>query len=189
MSSLFAKFLSNPGQVGAFCASSKALSVEMTRHIGMENARTVVELGPGTGAITGEIIPRLAEEAKFIAIELDEDMAENLRHIFPRAVICCGCASSLPEILQQNGCSCADAVISGLPWAIFPERLQDEILGAVIEALPSGGYFSTFAYIQGVMLPAGIRFRRRLESLFSKVETSPIIWRNFPPAFVYRCQK
>lgn len=189
MSSLFTKFLANPGKVGAFCASSRILAVEMTRHIGMEHAATVVELGPGTGAVTCEIIPRLTDRAKFIAVELDEDMAENLRHIFPRAVICCGCASNLPEILRQNGCSCADTVISGLPWAIFPEKLQDEILDAVLEALPPGGYFSTFAYIQGVMLPAGIRFRRRLESLFSKVETSPIIWRNFPPAFVYRCQK
>lgn len=189
MSSLFAKFLSNPGQVGAFCASSKALAVEMTRHIGMEKAETVVELGPGTGAITCEIIPRLSPDAGFIAIELDDEMAENLRLRFPRAKICCGCASLLPEILKQENRPEADVIISGLPWAIFSEKLQDEILGAVVEVLPEGGYFSTFAYIQGVMLPAGIRFRRRLESLFSKVESSQIIWRNFPPAFVYRCQK
>ena len=189
MSSLFTKFLSNPGKVGAFCASSRALAVEMTRHIGMENAGTVVELGPGTGAITCEIIPRLAENSKFIAVELDEEMAENIRARFPRASVSCGCASNLSEILNENGCTHTDIIISGLPWAIFPEKLQEEILGAVFEALPPGGKFATFAYIQGVMLPAGIRFRRRLENLFSKVESSHIIWRNLPPAFVYRCQK
>ena len=86
MNSLFAKFLSNPGKVGAFCASSRTLAVEMTRHIGMENAGTVVELGPGTGAITCEIIPRLAENSKFIAVELDEEMAENIRARFPREI-------------------------------------------------------------------------------------------------------
>ena len=58
MSSLFTKFLCNPGQVGAFCASSQALAVEMTRCIGMETAGTVVELGPGTGAITREIVEK-----------------------------------------------------------------------------------------------------------------------------------
>ena len=116
-------------------------------------------------------------------------MAENIRERFPRASVSCGCASNLPEILNENGCPHTDIIISGLPWAIFPEKLQDEILGAVIEALPPGGKFATFAYIQGVMLPAGIRFRRRLENLFSKVESSHIIWRNLPPAFVYRCQK
>lgn len=189
MSSLFTKFLCNPSQVGAFCASSQALAVEMTRCIGMEKASTVVELGPGTGAITREILPRLAHGAQFIAVELDEEMAENLRKLFPQAKICCGCASNLPDLLQAEGKTHTDVIISGLPWAIFPEKLQDEILEGVLAALPAGGNFSTFAYIQGVMLPAGIRFRRKLENLFNKVETSRIIWRNLPPAFVYRCQK
>ena len=126
MSSLFTKFLSNPGQVGAFCASSKALAVEMTRHIGMEKAEIVVELGPGTGAITSEIVPRLSHDAGFIAIELDEEMAENLRSRFPRAKICCGCASLLPEILKQANLPHADVILSGLPWAIFPEKLLEK---------------------------------------------------------------
>lgn len=189
MNSLFAKFLSNPGKVGAFCASSRTLAVEMTRHIGMEHAETVVELGPGTGAITREIVPCLADNSKFIAVELDREMAENIRQLFPRASVSCGCASNLSEILCENGCPHADIIFSGLPWAIFPEKLQDEILDAVFDALPPGGRFVTFTYIQSVMLPAGIRFRRRLESLFSKVESSRIIWCNLPPAFVYRCQK
>lgn len=189
MSSLFAKFLSHPGQVGAFCASSKALAVEMTCHIGMESAETVVELGPGTGAITREIVPRLAPGAEFIAVELDEEMAENLRTVFPQAKIRCGCASALPQILAQENRPHADVILSGLPWALFPEKLQNEILHAILEALPEGGYFTTFAYIQSGMLPAGRRFRKRLETLFDSVETSPVIWRNLPPAFVFRCRK
>ena len=189
MRSLFAKFLSHPGQVGAFCASSKALAVEMTCHIGMEGAETVVELGPGTGAITGEIVSRLAPGAEFIAVELDEEMAGNLRVRFPQAKICCGCASALSQILAQENRPHADVILSGLPWALFSEKLQDEILHAVFEALPEGGYFSTFTYIQSGMLPAGRRFRKRLETLFKSVEKSRIIWRNLPPAFVFRCKK
>lgn len=185
-SSLFARFLCHPGRVGAFCASSRALAVEVSRFTG---GSSVVELGPGTGAITRQIISQLPEETKFLAVELDCDMAEHLRAAFPRAIIACGCASNLPEMLAENQMKPADVIVSGLPWAIFPEKLQDEILDGVIAGMAPGGYFSTFAYIQGVMLPAGIRFRRRLESLFSEVETSPIIWRNLPPAFVYHCRK
>ena len=189
MSSIFTRFLCHPGRVGAFCASSRALAVEMTRSIGMGSARTVVELGPGTGAITREIIPRLNKESDFIAVELDPELAESLHGRFPRARICCGCASHLPRILEQENKEAADVILSGLPWAIFPEKLQDEILEGVLAGLAPGGRFATFAYIQGVMLPAGIRFRRRLENLFSEVETSRIVWRNLPPAFVYRCTK
>ncbi|MBQ9500912.1 MAG: methyltransferase domain-containing protein [Lentisphaeria bacterium] len=189
MNSLFTRFLRHPGQVGALCPSSRSLAIEMTRGIGMETARTVVELGPGTGAITSEIIPRLRENAGFLTVELDPGMAESLRGRFPRARVVCGSASDLPDILKASDTPCADVILSGLPWAVFPTQLQDEILDGVFAGLASGGAFATFAYIQGVILPGGIRFRRRLESLFREVSCSPIVWRNLPPAFVYRCRK
>ena len=185
-SSLFTRFLCHPGRVGAFCASGRALAMEVSRFVG---GTSVVELGPGTGAITRQIIGQLPEETRFLAVELDCSMADHLRCAFPRAIIACGCASDLPEILQENKMDPANVIVSGLPWALFPEKLQDEILDGVLAGMAPGGYFSTFAYIQGVMLPAGIRFRRRLESMFKTVETSPIIWRNLPPAFVYHCRK
>jgi phospholipid N-methyltransferase len=80
-----------------------------------------------------------------------------------------------------------DAVICGLPWASFPESLQQEIMEAMLQVLRPGGQFATFAYWQGLMLPAGLRFARRLRATFSTVERSPTAWRNLPPAFVYRC--
>jgi phosphatidylethanolamine/phosphatidyl-N-methylethanolamine N-methyltransferase len=80
-------------------------------------------------------------------------------------------------------------MISGLPWAAFPLALQEEVLDAVVAALRPGGRFTTFAYLQGTLLPAGRRFRRRLDEHFCEVRRSPVVWRNFPPAFVYRCRK
>ena len=65
---------------------------------------------------------------------------------------------------------------------------QQEILENVLASLRPGGCFTTFAYLQGLMLPAGRRFRKRLCEIFDKVETTPVVWRNLPPAFVYRCR-
>jgi hypothetical protein len=61
----------------------------------------------------------------------------------------------------------------------------------VCRASPStgGGAFATFAYLQGTFLPAGRSFKKRLTKYFSKVVKSKVIWRNLPPAFVYRCWK
>ena len=95
----------------------------------------------------------------------------------------------MPRLLEQTGQTHADVILSGLPWASFPNWLQDEILNAILVSLPEGGSFATFAYLQGMLLPAGIRFRKKLNSFFRKVETSPVVWRNIPPAFVYRCHK
>ena len=80
-----------------------------------------------------------------------------------------------------------DAVVCGLPWASFPRSLQDEIMDAMLEVLVPDGRFATFAYWQGVVLPPGIRFGRLLKERFRMVERSTTVWRNLPPAFVYRC--
>ena len=90
---------------------------------------------------------------------------------------------------QARGIERCDTVISGLPWAIFPAALQMSILEEVNMSLKPGGRFCTFAYLQGLLMPAGQRFRSLLEKTFKNVERSPIVWKNLPPAFVYRCEK
>ena len=186
---LFKRFLQHPTQVGALCPSSCALCRAMASEIGVENAGLVVELGPGTGVITRELVRRLPENGKLLAVELDELLCEHLKRTFPEVEICHDSASNLGGILKERGLPPVNAVVSGLPWAVFPESLQREILGALVENLSEGGYFATFAYLQGLMLPAGIRFRKLLNELFSEVTSSRVVWKNLPPALVYPCRK
>jgi phospholipid N-methyltransferase len=92
-------------------------------------------------------------------------------------------------ICNERGIDQVDAIVCGLPWSIFSPALQTELLEATLSVLRPGGQFTTFAYLQGLMLPTGRRFRDRLHECFSSVERSPTVWRNFPPAFVYRCRR
>ena len=187
---LLKRFLKNPSQIGALCPSSPALCREITAQIGLEKARGAVELGPGTGVITREILRSLPETAGFAAIELDPELCKIFAAEFPDVKLCNRSAEDLPEIVRAiPELTHVDAVLSGLPWAAFPADLQERILSAVVETLSEGGYFTTFAYLQGLLLPAGIRFRRRLHTYFSEVKISRVVWRNMPPAIIYRCQK
>jgi phospholipid N-methyltransferase len=52
-----------------------------------------------------------------------------------------------------------------------------------------GARFATFAYSHAAWMPPARKFRELLDSRFSQVETSKVVWRNVPPAFVYRCRK
>ncbi|MBQ9754713.1 MAG: hypothetical protein IJV93_08185 [Lentisphaeria bacterium] len=189
MSSLFWKFIQNPRQVGACCPSSPALCREITSFMGVENADLVAELGPGTGVITEEICKKVKEGGHIAVVEVDDHLALALEKNFPDITVFRGCASQLDSMLNSRALPKADVVISGLPFAIFPEELQDKILNGVLRSLVPGGTFATFAYLQGVILPAGVRFRHKLEELFPEVSTSQIVWNNMPPAFVYRCRK
>jgi phosphatidylethanolamine/phosphatidyl-N-methylethanolamine N-methyltransferase len=45
----------------------------------------------------------------------------------------------------------------------------------------------TFGYLQSLALPGARHFAGLLPTYFRKVSKSSIVWRNVPPAFVYRC--
>ena len=186
---LFTRPLSNPVPVPALCPSSRGLCRMMVSHVGMESAGVIVELGPGTGVITREIVRKMPENARLIAIELDEALCGLLRQQFPEITVCNDSAAGIGDILKRYSLPNPEVVISGLPWANFTPKLQRSILCSVAEHIAPGGYFATFAYLQGLMFPTGQRFRKLLGEVFSEVQTSPVIWKNLPPAFVYRCRK
>jgi len=186
---LLARFFRNPVRCGALCPSSPKLCRAMTRNLGIETARCVAELGPGTGAITGEIVKLARPDATVAAVELDPLLCARLREKFPGAVVFNDSAANLHTLLAGRGIPEADVVISGLPWAHFPEKTQRAILDSVLAALAPDGVFATFAYCSGFLLPGSYSFRRLLKNLFPRVRTSPWIFRNLPPSFVYYCAK
>ena len=65
--------------------------------------------------------------------------------------------------------------------------MQDRIFDAMLDALARDGQFVAFGYIHAKWFPTSRRFRRRLLENFPRVEATPIVWCNLPPAFVYRC--
>jgi phospholipid N-methyltransferase len=184
-----ATFVRHPISTGAVAPSSRWLAECMTEDMSLPQADTVVELGPGTGVFTEAIQSHLRPETVFLAVEINPDFASALKQRFPLVEIINGSAENLDEYLAQHGRSSADSVLCGLPWASFSEDLQNRLLNAVMNALKPGGRFATFAYCHGALLPPGRRFRQLLETNFKSVKTTRIVWRNVPPAFVYRCEK
>lgn len=186
---LFGQFLRMPGSVGAVWPSSRRLAELITEAAGVEEARVVVELGPGPGAFTAAIRRRLRPDAAFLAIERNGAFVDVLRKRHPGVAVHHDSAADIRRCLEAHGHARCDAVVSGLPFAAFPGALQDELLAAVDEVLAPGGRLVTFAYRGPHLLPAGRRFRRRLRAVFPRVTTTPTVWLNLPPAFVYRAVK
>ncbi len=182
------QFIRRPTAVGAIVPSSRRLARRMVDWVDWPRVETAVEYGPGTGVFTHEILSRLPAKATFVAFEANREIASLWRGRFPGRNLHCGSATGVSGELSRLGRRHTDVVISGLPWAAFPERLQREILDATVASLRPGGQFATFAYLQGLLLPAGIRFRRLLGEYFTEIEVSPVTWLNLPPAIVYRCR-
>jgi phospholipid N-methyltransferase len=184
-----AQFLRHPLTTGAIAPSSRGLARAMVSDMGLPEASVVAEYGPGTGAFTGEILGQLAPGALFFAIERNETLLTAFRRRFPAVRSFHDSVANVASVLRGLGAEHVDAVICGLPWASFGNDLQENLLEATVSVLREGGRFATFAYLQGLLLPSGQAFKRRLHRHFAQVTTSRTVWRNLPPAFVYRCVK
>jgi phospholipid N-methyltransferase len=185
---LLGALVRGPHRVGAVLPSSRELAELVTAELGLQEAETVVELGAGTGVFTRLIGERVKSGALVLAFEIDPGLAAELQGEVPGVVIVNDSAERALEHLRQAGRDSADCIVSGLPWALFSAELQERLLRAVVAALKPGGRFATFAYVPAAWLPTGRRFRRTLHRHFGRVETTHVVWRNFPPAFVYRCR-
>ena len=179
----------HPRDLGAFGPSSANLGRHMVGCVDWTRTSTVVEYGPGTGPITEQIIAQMPSQTTFLAIEINPQFANLLRQRFPGVRICEGSVGDVQIHCAAAGIERVDAIVSGLPWVVFSDEDQTEYLDATMKVLRPGGQFITFGYLQGMLLPSGWRFRRKLKRYFSEVRVSRPVWANFPPAFFYCCKR
>jgi len=183
----FRQYVSNPARTGAIAPSSAALAQRMLSGLPLEDADVVVELGPGSGALTHHIIDQVADRARILTVEINPIFAEQLAQRFPQIEVVHGDAVHLDGLLRHRGLNGTPVIISGLPWAAFEPGLQGRLLDAVARALRPGGCFVTFAYWGMHRFKKGRLFREQIESRFSRVERTRLVWGNLPPAFAYYC--
>jgi phospholipid N-methyltransferase len=186
---LLAAFAKNPGATGAVAPTCQRLVDFLTEGLDRLPDGTVVELGAGSGVVTRAIESRVAADTTVVAVELNRDLARRLVARFPDYHIVNGSAEHLPDLLLDLRLPKADVILSELPWTSFDPTTQAKVVSAVSRSLCQGGRFATTAYWPAARFSAGRRFRRLLKAEFAEVKTSPIVWTNIPPGFVYQCRK
>ncbi|MQA25365.1 MAG: SAM-dependent methyltransferase [Micromonosporaceae bacterium] len=179
------EFARNPQRTGALAPSSPELAREAVLPIPSSGDPVVVELGPGTGSFTGAIQDRLSGRGHHVAVELNPRFAELLQVNFPAVDVATDDATHLASLLADRSIERADVIISGLPWAIFPDEVQTGLMDAVTASLCPAGAFTSFAYLHALRLPPARRFRALLRETFEEVVVGRTVWQNLPPARVY----
>lgn len=183
------EFLRRPNRIGAVAPSSNALSLQLVKSIDWDRVQCVLEYGPGTGVMTRHILNHMRPGTRFHAIELNPDFAAIVRQRFPQVVVHEDTVANVKTLCEREGLPQIDAILSGLPWASFSNQDQRTYLDAMMTVLKPGGQFATFGYLQGLLLPAGRRFRQQLGDYFADIRKSRIVWGNIPPAFHYSCRR
>jgi phospholipid N-methyltransferase len=170
-------FAANPRQVGAILPTSRQAVRDMLDLGDVPGARLVVELGAGTGVQTGEILARLAPDARLVALEIDPGMAEVLGKRFddPRLQVVCDSAENLQEHLAGER---ADVLVCALPFTSLEPGLRRRILESLPRALTPRGVALVIQYSPLIQS----ELRRLFPSVRRRI--SPM---NVPPAFLFAC--
>jgi phosphatidylethanolamine/phosphatidyl-N-methylethanolamine N-methyltransferase len=178
-SSLFLReWFANPMRTGAVAPSSPQLAAAMAHWLPEDPESFVLELGPGTGAVTEALIKRGLREDRLVAIERNPTMARLLRKRFPLSKIIIGDAWQLDELLHRghSPIPSVGAVISSLPLLNFPPEQAEALAVKIQSVLKPGANWVQYSYNLGKKQPRGShRFHLR---------ASKIVWLNIPPARV-----
>src|SRR4029077_20271813 len=80
---LFAKnFVKHPNMVGWMLPSSPFVVDEVLKQVDWEQARVIVEYGPGVGTFTAPVLKRMRPDATLIALEINPDFIRFLNDCF-----------------------------------------------------------------------------------------------------------
>ncbi len=172
----FGGFLKNPLRTGAVTPSSPFLARKMLQGIDFAHVDTVVELGPGTGPFTKELVRRMRPGTKLILVELNPDFAQKLERRFGGKVhVENVSAERIDDVLAKHGSDRADLIVCGLAFPVMPAGVRETIMEAITKHVGRGTIFRMFSYVPGRIskIFPQTRFRR-----LSKT------WLNVPPATV-----
>ena len=183
------RFLRSPREVGALWPSTRHLAGAMVDGLDLGPGDVVVEYGAGTGSFTPRIADRVgrAGTARYLGVERDAGFCSILRRRFPGLDFANAQVERIEDLLRERRLPAPRAILSGLPLILLPT--MDEIVTTAERVLAPGGEFRTFTYLQSYPTPSATRLRRLMRATFDGFESSPLVWRNFPPAWVLCCTK
>ncbi len=168
------------------------------------STRKILEVGPGTGAVTRLIIAGMGKADSLDLVELNETFVRQLKDRFEheaafqavaeRARVLHCPVEELPHEQTYN------VIVSGLPLNNFSAALVEQILATLVGLLSPDGTLSFFEYIAvrpARALVSGRAERARLrgvgEAMRAVLDPHEIrreaVWLNVPPAWVHHVRR
>lgn len=190
---------------GSITPSGKSLAKALCRFVehgapSGTQPRQILEVGPGTGAVTARLVKKLRPADRLTLVELNDDFVQHLNGRFAgeRSFQAVADRSNIVHgRLEDLPCEATyDLIISGLPLNNFAVAEVEQILSIYQRLLKPGGTLSFFEYIairkvKSVVTSSQGRERLRGigQALHRTLDGREIkrdwVWPNVPPAWVH----
>ena len=175
------QYLRNPFATGGVTPSGRQLAHLMVEKIAPQPSEVIVELGPGTGVFTRELLSKGVDPANLILVEFNKEFVKFLKGEFPAVRIVQGAAQDLPQLLKALGQGSVNKIISGIPLRSMKPADCRQIAKSVAAALEPGGMFVQFSYFKASPVPKLVATEAGLEG-----HCVGAAMNNVPPAFVWQ---
>ena len=197
------EFRRNFDTTGSIMPSGRRLATALTRYLDPRIPQRILEVGPGTGAVTEQIVRRLGDHDELVLVETNESFVKQLEERFSTdpafQKVANRCKIVHQRIEQLPASDRYDVVVSGLPLNNFEPSLVREILDALRLHLADHGTLSFFQYLAlrpARALISGRLQRQRLRGIGDVLRNAlaegevarEVVWSNFPPATVHHLQ-
>jgi phosphatidylethanolamine/phosphatidyl-N-methylethanolamine N-methyltransferase len=195
------QFLEQFQTTGAVMPSGKPLASALCRFVGSSpSPQRILEVGPGTGAVTTTLVERMRDEDHLCLIEINQTFVTHLKTAFQERPPLRAKAHRVDVIhgrmedLKDDGRY--DLIVSGLPLNNFSVDAVEQILDGFGRLLKPGGVLSFFEYIamrSMKSLVSSKEERERLQAIGGLLHRTldgreiqrDWVWPNVPPAWVH----
>lgn len=176
----FKGMMQGPKTVGAIVPTSSVTAKRMASVIDVKSGLPVLELGPGTGVITKQILARGVSPEKIVSVEYSEDFYRRLVEDYAGVNFIHGDAFDLKNILGGFADQTFDCVISAVPMLSFPMEARIQLLEDLLSRIPEGRPVVQITY--GPVSPIIAKPDRY------HIQHFDFVVRNIPPAqlWIYR---
>ena len=171
----FKNFIKNPLRNASVIPSSKAATKAILRGIDFDTIDVIVELGPGSGVFTKEIIAQAKPSAKIVVLELEASYLSMLQQKFgDRILLEHASAHLLQDVMKKHGLDKVDLIVSGLPF--LKGEIKEKVDQTIMNFAEEGTIYRFFTYMPPIM-------KKVYKSM--PIEKKNLEVRNVPPFWVY----
>ncbi len=173
----FKGWVDKPKLVGTLVPTASVTARRMASVVDVNSGRPVLELGPGTGAITREILKLGVKPQNLFSIEYSSEFVRHLVRDYPGVNFIHGDAFDLAACLGDKCSWRFDSVISGIPLLNFPVSRRVRYVEQLLDLLPEGRPIVQVTFGPHSPVPPG--------GGNYNVTRFDFIIRNFPPAMLW----
>lgn len=166
--------------IGSCMPSQKFLVKRMIKQIKQNQKSLIIEFGSGDGCVTKKILEKMSKDSHLLTFEINKKLAKTIKNEFKKEKRVKIIEDDVKNVNKYIKDDKADIIISSLPLGTMQKKDVLKIISVGKKVLKKEGLFVQYQYL-GLDI---LKFLKNFNQ--TKIDWQPL---NFPPAFVYECQK